>query len=70
METFFGTVAAVVIGVWVAGRLSRRSPNHPINSVPRILATYQPAQPAATNGSWQETAQIPGSLVAGEGGGE
>jgi hypothetical protein len=33
------------------------------------MATRQP-QPALTSGTWQETAQISGSLVAGEGGGE
>lgn len=65
-----GTVAVVIVGIWIAGRLSRRSRNHPLHAIPRVLAVEQPSQPAPSNGTWQETAQIPSSLVAGEGGGE
>lgn len=65
------TLLAIIAGVWVIGRLSRLSPNHPVNSIPPIIATLQvSSQPAPVNGTWQETAQIQGSLVAGDGGGE
>jgi hypothetical protein len=64
------TILAVLGGVWLVGRISRRSPNHPVNSIPLLMPQVQPQQPAADNGTWQETANLPGSLVAGEGGGE
>jgi len=79
-----GTILAVIGGVWVIGRLSRRSPNHPVNSIgfqltvnaglaPKNVAP--PVAPADDGdnfpyGPGQETAQIQTTLVIGEGGGE
>lgn len=61
-------ILAGIGAVWVVGRVSRRSPNHPIHAVPRALRNK--TVPTSTNGTWEETAQISGSLVAGDGGGE
>ena len=65
-----GTILAVIGGVWIVGRISRRSPYHPVNAIPSLIPVVQPQQPAPVHGTWQETANMPGSLVAGEGGGE
>lgn len=65
-----GTILAIIGGVWVVGRISRRSPNHPANLLPSLIPTVQPQQPANTEGTWQETANIPSSMILGEGGGE
>jgi hypothetical protein len=62
-------VLAVFGVLWIVGRLSRRSRNHPIHAVPELIARNQ-AQPVLINGPSQETAQIAGSMVCGEGGGE
>jgi hypothetical protein len=63
------TILAVIGGVWVVGRISRRSPNHPANAIPQLLPIAKP-QAYPVDGTFQETAQIQGSLIAGEGGGE
>lgn len=63
------TVFAVIGVLWVVGRISRRSPNHPVNAVP-VLLVQQREYAAAPSDPGQETAQIQGSLVVGEGGGE
>jgi len=65
------TILAVIGGLWIVGRLSRRSLNHPINSVTaaiRVNASQRDAYPV--NGPTSETAQIQGSIILGEGGGE
>lgn len=61
-----GVILAVVGGVWIIGRVSRLSPNHPVNAVPALLPVSSPSQPSTVNGTWQETAQLPGELIAGE----
>jgi hypothetical protein len=63
------TVLAVIGGLWVVGRLSRRSANHPANLIPDLLGR-DPQQPYPVDGPQQETAQIQGSIILGEGGGE
>jgi hypothetical protein len=63
------TILAVIGGVWLVGRLSRRSPNHPANLISDLL-NQEVEQPYPVNGPQQETAQIQGSIVLGEGGGE
>jgi hypothetical protein len=78
-------VIAGVGGLWVVGRLSRQSPAHPVNAVPKA---YGPGINEAPGGvyheydltpidQWldsltpgEETAQISGVMIAGEGGGE
>jgi hypothetical protein len=79
------TILAIVGGVWIVGRLSRRSPNHPLNSIGfqlKLQLAAKNAAPLATDidqganlnypylGPGQETAQIQSGLVVGEGGGE
>lgn len=64
------TVLAVIGTLWIVGRLSRRSPHHPANAIPALLPDVISNQPAPVNGTWQETAQIQGSVILGEGGGE
>lgn len=79
------TILAIIGGLWIVGRLSRRSPNHPINSIGfqlKIGLTNRDASPvrfdpdssAEVNypylGPGQETAQLQSGLVVGEGGGE
>lgn len=65
------TVLLVIGGLWLVGRISRRSPNHPANAVPALLA-QQPAQVSFSGSvtAADETAQIQGSMILGEGGGE
>jgi hypothetical protein len=65
-----GTILAVIGGVWVVGRISRRSPNHPINAIPALIPVASSETVYPVDGPSQETAQIQGSLIAGEGGGE
>ncbi len=79
------TILAIIGGVWIVGRLSRRSPNHPINSIGfqlKLGLSSRAAIPVSTAvdpgfysdypyfGPGQETAQIQSGLVVGEGGGE
>ena len=63
------TILAIVGAVWIVGRISRRSPHHPLNSVPTRIARAAALSIPQTSSS-QETAQIQGGLVAGEDGGE
>lgn len=79
-----GMVLAVIGGVWIVGRLSRLSPNHPTNALGFQLkisvggADAYIAQPPdyqdmglyPSLGPGEETAQISGGIVIGEGGGE
>jgi hypothetical protein len=62
-------ILAAIAGLWSVGRISRRSPHHPINSVPPQVARAN-IQAMPMQSSAQETAQISGGLVAGEDGGE
>lgn len=76
------TILAVIAGVWIVGALSRRSPNHPANALGLQLKFQIGTVPVDPNpnrsfddlsfpyGPGQETAQIPGAVVMGEGGGE
>lgn len=62
-------IIAGIAGLWVVGRISRRSPHHPINFVPpQVSKANIPGTPQIS--SAEETYQIPGGLVAGDGGGE
>lgn len=66
------TVLAAFGVLWLVGRISRRSPNHPANSVPQLLSQVPEVQFRldATAAGADETAQIQGSMILGEDGGE
>jgi len=79
-----GIVLAVIGGVWIVGRLSRLSPNHPANALGFQLKIsvgggeayiaqrpdYQDMGLYPSLGPGDETAQIAGGFVVGDGGGE
>ncbi len=65
------TILAIIGGLWVVGRLSRLSDGHPLKAIRIKIATTQgAAQPYPFHGPAEETAQISGGFVVGEGGGE
>jgi hypothetical protein len=64
-------VALGFVGLFFLGRLSRRSAAHPVNAVPATIASSAVYEDSPESSDpMLETAEIPGSMILGEGGGE